>query len=318
MSTTTKAFTDIDAGLDAQLQARLGLSDRRDGKVRVSYRIDNEYRLMITTDRISALDRVIGAVPYKGQVLNQLSAHWFEQTADVVANHFVSVPDPNAMVVKVATPLLVEVVVRGYLTGVTSTSLWTRYAAGARRIDGYDFPDGLEKNSPLPRPLLTPTTKAPEGNHDEPIGVDEVVERGLVEPHIWEQVCTAAFALFDRGSKLAAQAGIILVDTKYEFGLDQSGQVMLIDEVHTPDSSRLWVAATYRDRIETGREPDGLDKEDTRRVAVELGPTEMLPADAIAAASERYVEAFERLTGQTFEPGSYPVGERLGAIPDLP
>lgn len=318
MSTPTPAFTEIDASLDARLREHLGLSDRRDGKVRVSYRIDEEHRLLVTTDRISALDRVIGAVPYKGQVLNQLSAHWFERTTDVVANHFVSVPDPNAMVVRAATPLLVEVVVRGYLTGVTSTSLWTRYAAGARRIDGYEFPDGLEKNSPLPVPLLTPTTKAPEGDHDEPISVDEVVERGLVEPEIWEQVCTAALALFERGSTLAVAAGIILVDTKYEFGLDRTGQVMLIDEVHTPDSSRLWVAATYRDRIENGREPDGLDKEDTRRVAVELGPTEMLPADAIAAASERYVEAFERLTGRSFEPGAYPVAERLGAIPHLP
>lgn len=311
------AFVDVDDTLDATLRTRFGLDDRRDGKVRVSYRIDDDHRLMITTDRISALDRVVGAVPYKGQVLTELSAHWFAQMADVIPHHLVAVPDPNVMVVRAATPLLVEVVMRGYLTGITSTSLWTRYAAGARHIDGYDLPEGLTKNAPLPRPLLTPTTKAPAGDHDEPISVSEVVNRGLVEADVWEQVIAAAAALFDRGTALAAAAGIILVDTKYEFGLDAEGRLMLIDEVHTPDSSRLWLAASYAERVGAGREPDALDKEDTRRVAVELGPDEMLPADAVAAASERYVEAYERLTGRTFTPGATPVADRIARLENL-
>lgn len=321
----------------------LDLPDRRDGKVRVSYAFGDDQRLLITTDRISAMDRVVGAVPYKGQVLNQLSEYWFASTADVVANHLVSVPDPNVMVVRAATPLPVEVVVRGYLTGVTSTSMWTRYERGAREIDGYRLRDGLTKNTALDTALITPTTKAHDGGHDEPISVADVVERGLVAAEIWEQVCSAALALFARGTELAAAAGVILVDTKYEFGLDVNGEVMLIDEVHTPDSSRLWVADTYAERLGAGHEPDGLDKEDVRRavmahhgetaeiteIAQTRETTEMtemaemtemtetastgatLPDEVVRAAVERYIDAYRRLVGAEFTPGEYPVGPRI-------
>jgi len=288
----------------------LDLADRREGKVRVSYALDDERRLLITTDRISAMDRVVGAVPYKGQVLNELSAHWFGETDDVIANHLISVPDPNCMVVRAARPLPVEVVVRGYLTGVTSTSLWTRYAAGARLLDGHRLPDGLEKNTALARPLITPTTKASNGAHDQPISVAEVTERGLVAPEIWDRVCAAALALFARGSELARAAGVILVDTKYEFGLDTAGEPILIDEIHTPDSSRLWVAASYADRLEAGDEPEGLDKEDVRRAVMQHGGS-VLPEVVLQAASARYVEAFERLVGRDFQPGEYPVAARI-------
>lgn len=294
----------------------LDLPDRRDGKVRVSYRLGDDQRLMITTDRISAMDRVVGAVPYKGQVLNQLSEFWFAATTDVVANHVVSVPDPNVMVVRAAQPLPVEVVVRGYLTGVTSTSMWTRYAAGAREIDGYRLADGLDKNSALDTPLITPTTKAHDGGHDEPISVAGVIERGLVDTAIWEQVCEVAFALFARGTEIAAAAGVILVDTKYEFGLDADGALMLIDEVHTPDSSRLWVADTYAERTAAGLEPDGLDKEDVRRAVMAhhddaTGGRAELPDEVVRAAVDRYLDAFERLTGTEFAAGEYPVGPRI-------
>ena len=188
----------------------LTLPDRREGKVRVSYALPDRptERLFVTTDRLSAFDRIIADVPHKGQVLNQLSAWWFEQTRSIVANHLLAVPDPVVTVARAAHPLPVEVVMRGRITGVTSTSLWQQYAAGARHIYGHDFPDGLVKNSALPEPIVTPTTKAPAGGHDEPLGVDEVVERGLVDASLWAQVCAAALALFRFGATVAAEAGL--------------------------------------------------------------------------------------------------------------
>jgi phosphoribosylaminoimidazole-succinocarboxamide synthase len=296
----------------------LALADRREGKVRVSYALDGGRRLFVTTDRLSAFDRVIAGVPHKGQVLNELAAWWFERTADVVANHVVSVPDPNALVAVAATPLPVEVVVRGHITGVTDTSLWRRYSEGARIIDGYDFPDGLRKNSPLPRPIVTPTTKAATGGHDEPISCREVVGRGLVEPYLWDRVVAAALEVFARGVEIGAGAGLILADTKYEFGLTADGTLLLIDEVHTPDSSRWWVAATYDERLAAGDEPESLDKEVVRRAFADLGyrgdgPVPTLPDDVWAETSARYVDAYERLTGTAFVPGDYPVGPRLAA-----
>ncbi len=196
----------------------LPLPDRRDGKVRVSYSYGSDRRLFVTTDRLSAFDRVIAGVPYKGQVLNQLSAWWFERTADIVANHVIDLPDPNVLVARAAQPLPVEVVVRGYITGVTSTSLWRQYADGARTIYGYHFSDGLAKNSDLPSAIVTPTTKAEHGGHDEPLSPSDVVSKGLVAPGLWRRVETAALALFARGQEVARQSGLILADTKYEFG----------------------------------------------------------------------------------------------------
>jgi phosphoribosylaminoimidazole-succinocarboxamide synthase len=197
------------------------------GKVRDNYKLSRKRRLLITTDRLSAFDRVLGQVPYKGQVLNQLTVWWFEQTKDIVQNHVISVPDPNVTLAHEVTALPVEVVVRGYISGVTSTSLWTRYAAGEREIYGVTFPDGMRKNEPLSEPLITPTSKEIEG-HDQRLTPREVVENGWVDAATWYKIEAIAIRLFKRGAELAAKAGLILVDTKYEFGLDGQGEVMLL------------------------------------------------------------------------------------------
>jgi phosphoribosylaminoimidazole-succinocarboxamide synthase len=302
--------------LDTLGDIDLPLGDRRDGKVRVSYALPHGRRLFVTTDRLSAFDRIIAKVPYKGQVLNQLSMWWFEHTADVVANHALSVPDPNVLIAREAQPLPVEVIVRGYITGVTDTALWTRYAAGERTIYGHRFPEGLTKNTPLPEPIVTPTTKGVDGAHDEPVSSADVTARGLVEPDLWARVEAAALALFDRGAARGRDCGLMLADTKYEFGVDGDGELLLIDEVHTPDSSRWWVAATYDDRVGGGAEPESLDKEVVRRALAEVGytgdgPVPVLPDDVWSATSARYIDAFERLAGTTFVPATYPAGPRI-------
>ncbi len=215
-----------------------GWGEKQSGKVRDIYR-DGDQRILITTDRVSTFDRVVGAIPFKGQVLNQLSAWWFDQVRDVVASHLIDVPDPNVTVAREAETLPVEVIVRGYITGVTSTSLWTLYAAGDRQPYGIDLPDGLRKNDPLPAPIITPTTKATGGAHDQRLTRAQIIERGLVAEPLWAKVERAALTIFARGQQVARQAGLVLVDTKYEFGL-VDGQLLLIDEVHTPDSSRYW------------------------------------------------------------------------------
>jgi phosphoribosylaminoimidazole-succinocarboxamide synthase len=301
------------------LDIDLPLPDRRDGKVRVSYSYGQGQRLFVTTDRLSAFDRVIAGVPYKGQVLNQLSGWWFERTADVVANHVIDIPDPNVLVAQSAQPLPVEVIVRGYITGVTTTSLWRQYAEGARTIYGYHFPDGLLKNTELSTAIVTPTTKAEHGGHDEPLSPDDVTRKGLVATALWRRVEAAALELFARGQEIAHQAGLILADTKYEFGAAPSGELLLIDEVHTPDSSRYWVAATYEERLRAGDEPESLDKEVVRRALIDAGydghgaPPHL--DDAVwEATSQRYVDAYERLTGLSFQPGSYPVDDRIREV----
>lgn len=305
----TNPFLDID----------LPLPDRREGKVRVSYRWHDDQRLFVTTDRLSAFDRVIAGVPYKGQVLNQLSAWWFARTADVVANHVVAVPDPNVLIARSAQPLPVEVVVRGHITGVTTTSLWRQYADGARTIYGYRFADGLRKNSALPTAIITPTTKAEHGAHDEPLSPSDVVTKGLVDAALWSAVEAAALELFGRGQELAHQAGLILADTKYEFGVTPEGQLLLIDEVHTPDSSRYWISESYATRVDAGEEPESLDKEVVRRALIDSGydghgDPPVLAESVWAQTTSRYIDAFERLTGASFEPGSYPVAERIEEV----
>jgi len=236
-----------------------GLGPRIEGKVRDIYVVDDR-RILITTDRVSAFDRVLGLIPFKGQVLNQLSAWWFERTQDIIAHHMLAVPDPNVMIAREAQPLPVEVIVRGYITGVTSTSLWMLYSQGVKRPYGLDLPPGLCKNDPLPEPVITPTTKATGGAHDERLTSEEVVERGLVSPDLWEEIQKAALAIFQRGQEVARRAGLILVDTKYEFGLID-GKPALIDEIHTPDSSRFWVAESYEQVRGTDQEPENFDKE---------------------------------------------------------
>ena len=285
------------------------LGERVEGKVRDMY-LQTGQRVLITTDRVSAFDRVLGANPFKGQVLNELSAWWFRQVKDVVSNHVLGVPDPNVTIGVEADALPVEVIVRGFITGVTSTSLWTLYNEGVDRPYGLDLPPGLSKNDPLPAPVITPTTKATGGAHDERLTSDEVVEHGLVEPELWKQVQEAALAVFQQGQRVAAEAGLILVDTKYEFGL-VDGELVLIDEVHTPDSSRYWISDTYG----LG-EPQNYDKEFLRLWFVEQGyrgdgPAPQMPDEFIVEVAARYIDAYERLTGETFEPGEQPAADRI-------
>ena len=311
MASTPAPLTEID----------LPLADRRDGKVRVSYSLGGDrrgQRLFVTTDRLSAFDRIIAGVPYKGQVLNQLSAWWFDQTADIVANHVVEIPDPNVTIARSASPLPVEVIVRGHITGVTDTALWTAYERGERTIYGHRLPDGLHKNEPLPHPIVTPTTKGSAGSHDVPITCAEVAEQGLVVADLWEQVQAAALAVFERGVQRGRESGLILADTKYEFGVADTGELLLIDEVHTPDSSRWWVADSYADRLASGAEPESLDKEVVRRAlaAVDFrgdGPVPTLGADVWEATTARYVDAYERLTGASFVHADYPAAPRIAA-----
>ncbi len=271
---------------------------------------------MVTTDRLSAFDRVIGLVPNKGQVLNQLAAWWFDLTADIVPNHLISVPDPNAIVAIDATPLPVEVVVRGRLTGSTSTSVLPRYKAGERVLYGHHLPDGIEDHGALPEPLITPTTKATHGGHDQPTTVDEVAESGVVEPGLWSEIQKVALELFGRGTEIAAGAGFILADTKYEFGLAPDGTLLIIDEMHTPDSSRFWATASLEERLSQGRVPESFDKEPVRLALAATGyrgdgPIPELPSEVWEAASARYVELYERLTGLAFVPGEQPAATRI-------
>lgn len=291
----------------------LGLGEKTTGKVRDIYRRGEEI-ILITTDRISAFDRVLGAVPFKGQVLNQLSAWWFEQTRDIVANHVRHVPDPNVTIARAAVPLPVEVIVRGYITGVTDTSLWTLYARGERQPYGIPLPDGLRKNDRLPVPVITPTTKAEQGKHDERLTRAEILARGLVAPDLWAAVERAALGLFARGQAIAAQAGLILVDTKYEFGL-LDGELTLIDEFHTPDSSRFWTADSYR---KNPAAPENFDKEFLRTWFAAQGyrgegSPPVMPADFVTQVAMRYITAYEKLTGQTFIPAEQPAATRIAA-----
>ncbi len=292
------------------------LPGHQTGKVREAWQLPEQRRLLVTTDRISAFDRVIGAVPNKGQVLNQLAAWWFAKTSDIVANHVIEVPDPNALVAIDATPLPIEVIVRGRLTGSTSTSVLPRYKAGERILYGYHLPDGLADHGPLPEPLITPTTKATAGGHDEPITVDEVSNSGLVEAGLWLEVQKAALSLFERGTQVAADAGFVLADTKYEFGIAPDGTLILIDEMHTPDSSRYWAIETLDERLAEGKTPESFDKEPVR-LALQAtgykgdGPVPEMNASVWQAASDRYVELYERLTHTDFQPGEQPAADRI-------
>ena len=301
---------------DTLTDIELPLPGRRVGKVRVAYELSDDRMLFITTDRLSAFDKVVAAVPYKGQVLNQLAAWWFATSGHIVANHAISEPDPNALIAVAARPLPVEVVVRGHITGVTSTSLWKRYAQGQRVLYGHQLPDGMRKNQELPTPLITPTTKAEAGAHDEALTCAEVTEFGLLDEKLWAHVQEVALALFDHGVVTARRAGLILADTKYEFGLAPDGSLLLIDEVHTPDSSRFWESDSYDDRMRAGEEPESLDKEIVRRALADTGyngdgPTPVLPNSVWSETSARYQRAFERLTASNFEAGATPIADRI-------
>lgn len=281
-----------------------GYNKLHTGKVRDTYE-KNGQRIIVTTDRQSAFDRVLAAIPFKGAVLNQFAAFWFNQTKDIVKNHLIATPDPNVSVVKKVKIYPVEVVIRGYITGTTDTSAWVNYANGERNFCGVLLPEGLKKNQKFDTPIITPTTK-PETGHDEKISREGIIAQGLVPEDEWNKIEKYALAIFKRGQEMAAKKGFILVDTKYEFGKDADGNILLADEVHTPDSSRYWIASTYQQRFAAGQEPESFDKEFLRLWFKdhcdpyhdkELPPA---PDELVEELSFRYIDIYEKLTGQTF------------------
>lgn len=293
-------FTLSSTSLDA-------LGTKYEGKVRDNYTTPDGRRIIVVTDRISAFDRVIGTLPLKGQVLNRLAAFWFEQTRDVAPSHMISVPDPNVLIARECAPLPVELVMRSYVTGVTSTSIWTHYQRGVRVFCGHELPDGLRKNQRLPAPILTPSTKAPKGDHDVSASRAEILAMGHISARDFDAAAEIAAALFAYGQRWCAERGLILVDTKYELGKDAKGNIVVIDEIHTPDSSRFWMAGSYDERFAAGAEPESFDKEYVRRYLAKIGftgdgPLPELPDDVRVEASARYIEAFEAITGGAFIP----------------
>ena len=288
------------------------------GKVRDNYDLPDGRRIIIASDRISAFDINLASIPLKGQVLTQTARFWFEKTADICPNHIIEYPDPNVAVCKKLTILPVEIVVRDYLAGTTGTSILSLYRQGQREIYGIRLPDGMRDNQKLPQTIITPTTKAFHGGHDEPLTAKEIVERGLLTVEQWKVVSDYSLALFAKGREMAAERGLILVDTKYEFGIDDTGRIMIADEIHTPDSSRYWFTETYPRRFEAGERPDSFDKDFVRSWVVARcdpykDPVPEIPAEVILETSRVYIEAYERITGQTFalpDPG-VPVLERV-------
>ncbi|MEK6837949.1 MAG: phosphoribosylaminoimidazolesuccinocarboxamide synthase, partial [Nanoarchaeota archaeon] len=272
------------------------------GKVRDNYILDDT-RIMITTDRISAFDVVLMTLPFKGQVLNQMSQFWFEKTKHIVNNAVIDVPDPNVTVARNCKPIMVEFVVRWYITGVTTTSIWYNYEKGIREFCGHKLPEGLRKDQKLPEPLLTPSTKAEKGLNDESVSRAEVIKRRLMTADEFDKIAEISLKLFEIGQEITAKHGIILVDTKYEFGYDENGSITLIDEVHTPDSSRFWFADTYEELFRQDKEQRKIDKEYVRKWLADRGfvgegkvPT--IPDEVRVEAARRYIEAYELVTGQ--------------------
>ncbi|TMQ07704.1 MAG: phosphoribosylaminoimidazolesuccinocarboxamide synthase [Deltaproteobacteria bacterium] len=326
---------------DATLRAQLGRTldatpfrtiggravERYEGKVRDCL-IDHArgQRVLIITDRLSAFDAIVGTIPFKGQVLNQMAQFWFEHTRAIAPNHMLDVPDPNVMIARECEPLPVELVMRAYLTGVTSTSIWKAYEAGARTFCGHRLPDGMRKNQPLPAAILTPSTKAAKGDHDVSVSRDELLAMGRIDPAVFDQAAALAAALFAAGQRHAASRGLILADTKYEIGIDRSrpagDQLVFIDEIHTPDSSRYWYADDYDARLARGDEPRSLDKEYVRRwLANDArwsgdGPPPVLPDEIRVEAARRYIAAYELVTGRSFVPDTRDPLPRIAAVLD--
>lgn len=292
-----------------------GLGEKYEGKVRDNY-TRGDRRILIATDRLSAFDRHITTIPFKGQVLNQITQFWFKNTADIIGNHVLEAPDPNVVIGRECKPLMVEMVVRGYITGVTSTSAWYNYEKGVRNFCGNVLPEGLRKNQKFQRPIITPSTKAEHGAHDESIGPDDIFEHKLLTKEQWEAVSAAVLKLYQRGVEICAKQGIILVDTKYELGISPDGKIVLIDEIHTPDSSRFWFANEYEARLASGEEQKKIDKEYLREwLAAEgfrgEGDVPKIPDDVRVETARRYIEAYELITGQTFTAEVGPVEERI-------
>src|SRR3989344_541720 len=294
----------------------LPLGKKLQGKVRDIYFKDKK-RILITTDRQSAFDVILGNIPFKGAVLNQLAAFWFKKTKHIVDNHILDVPDPNVSVAKNCEPIQVEMVVRGYISGVTGTSIWYSYEKGERLIYGLKFPYGLKKNQKLPESIITPTTHPLVGatGHDERLTREQIISKKLVSKQLYEQMEKTALALFKYGTKLCLSKGLILVDTKYEFGL-YNGKLTLIDEIHTPDSSRFWIAKTYEQRLKKGLEPENFDKEFLRLWYVKRGyrgdgPPPPMAKELIVAVAQRYIGVYEKITGKKFQAFKYPIEERI-------
>ena len=284
-----------------------GLPNHYRGKVRDNYDLPDGRRILIATDRLSAFDRILTAIPCKGQVLTQTARFWFESTSDICHNHVLEYPDPNVVVARRLDILPVEMVVRGYLAGTTGTSILTMYQAGQREMYGLRLPDGLGANQKLPAPVITPTTKASDGGHDTPLTPAEITGRGLLRKAQWEEVSNIALALFARGQDMAAARGLILADTKYEFGTDADGRIVLADEIHTPDSSRYWFAASYAERLAGGERPESFDKDVVRNwVAVRCDPyRDPIPEIPVAFVQQTalvYIRAYEMITGADFIP----------------
>ena len=281
----------------------LNIGTKRPGKVRDTYEMEEEL-ILVTTDRQSAFDRILAAIPFKGQVLNQTSAWWFEKTEHIIRNHVLSIPDPNVTVAQKCSIFPVEFVVRDYITGTTDTSLWVNYSKGVRNFCGNDLPEGLCKNEKLDHSILTPTTKAED--HDRSISPDEIVNEGYLDEKDWIVASQAALALFEFGQEVTRNHGLTLVDTKYEFGKDSEGNIFLIDEIHTPDSSRFWISDTYAERFAKGEEPENIDKEFLRLWFVNhCDPYHDktlpdAPEELVIELSKRYIKLFEMITGELF------------------
>jgi phosphoribosylaminoimidazole-succinocarboxamide synthase len=299
----------------ASLAARLGnvlcdatipeLPNHYRGKVRDNYDLPDGRRIIVATDRLSAFDRIVTAIPLKGQVLTQVARFWFDATNEICPNHVIEYPDPNVLVCRRLAIMPIEIVVRDYLTGTTATSIWPMYKAGRRDIYGIRFPDGLRENQKLPATIITPTTKAFNGGHDEPLPPEEITERGLLTHQQWADVSDLALALFAHGRAIAQERGFILVDTKYEFGFDGAGKIVLADEIHTPDSSRYWISGSYEHRFAAGEPPESLDKDFVRRWVTERcdpyhDPIPEIPREIILEAARIYIGVFETITGQCF------------------
>jgi phosphoribosylaminoimidazole-succinocarboxamide synthase len=295
------------------------------GKVRDNYDLPDGRRIIIASDRISAFDKILAAIPFKGQVLTQTARWWFEQTADICPNHVLAHPDPNVVIGQTLTILPVEIVVRGYLAGTTGTSILTLYNAGQRTIYGHTLAVGMRANQRLPAAIITPTSKAFDGGHDEPLTAEEIIAQELLTADQWETLSRYALALFARGQDLAAERGLILADAKYEFGVDKTGRILLADEIHTPDSSRFWLAESYQQRFDAGDAPESLDKDFVRHwVAARCDPYKdpipEIPPEVVVETAAVYIQAFETITGQSFEfppAGAAPLERIRGALAEF-
>lgn len=293
----------------------LPLPEKYPGKVRDTYDLGDGRLLLVTTDRQSGFDRMLGAIPFKGEVLNRTSLYWFERTKRIIGNHVIASPHANALLARKCRVLPIELVVRGYMTGSTDTSIWTQYKAGVRQFCGHSLPEGMSKNEKLRENIVTPTTK--ESKHDRPITAQEIVAEGWMTAEEWEFVSAKALTLFAFGQLLAAERGLMLVDTKYEFGVSSDGEIVLIDEIHTPDSSRYWLADSYASRVSAGLEPDMIDKEFFRLWFRERcdpyadAELPVPPDELIAELAARYIQLFEAIAGTDFVPDLRPLQETV-------